>query len=53
MDAMYQFDGDKIDWVEFDDPTQDYPCKYSMSILGADAETGRIDLIVKLSLIHI
>ena len=23
MDAMYQFDGDKIDWVEFDDPTQD------------------------------
>ena len=47
MDPHYEFDGDKIDWVEFDDPSQPYPCKYWMSILGADAETGRIDLIVK------
>lgn len=47
MDGSYRFDGDKIDWIEFDDPSQDYPCKYSMAILGADAETGRIDLIVK------
>ena len=47
MNPSYQFDGDKIDWIEFDDPSQDYPCKYSMAILGADPETGRIDLIVK------
>ena len=47
MDAPYRFDGDKIDWIEFDDPSQDYPCKYWMAILGADPETNRIDLIVK------
>ena len=47
MTPTYQFDGDKIDWIDFDDPSQDYPCKYQMAILGADADTGRIDLIVK------
>ncbi len=47
MSAAYQFDGDKIDWTEIDDPSQDYPCKYLMSILGADPKTGRLDLIVK------
>ena len=47
MDPHYEFEGDKIEWVEFDDPSQSYPCKYWMSILGADADTGRIDLIVK------
>ena len=25
MSAVYQFDGDKIDWTQIDDPTQDYP----------------------------
>ena len=47
MSAAYQFDGDKIDWQAIDDPTQDYPCKYEMAILGSDAETGRLDLIVR------
>ena len=47
MSAAYQFDGDKIDWTEIDDPTQKYPCKYEMAILGSDAETGRLDLIVR------
>ena len=47
MSANYQFDGDQIDWTEIDDPSQDYPCKYWMSILGADPKTGRLDLIVK------
>jgi len=47
MDPTYQFDGDKIDWIDFDDPSQDYPCKYQMAILGADPETNRIDLSVK------
>ncbi len=42
MSANYEFDGDKIEWIEFDDSSQSYPCKYWMSILGADAETGRI-----------
>jgi len=31
--------------VDFDNPSQSYPCKYRMSIL--DAEADRIDLIVK------
>ncbi len=47
MSAVYQFDGDKIDWTLTDDPTQPYPCRYWISILGADPETGRLDLIVK------
>ena len=47
MSANYVFDGDKIDWQAIDDPTQDYPCKYEMAILGSDAETGRLDLIVR------
>ena len=47
MTAKYKFEGDKIDWVEIDDPTQPYPCKYSMATLGADPKTGRLDLIVK------
>jgi hypothetical protein len=47
METGYHFEGDRIDWIEFDDPSQDYPCRYSMAILGTDAETGRIDLIVK------
>lgn len=47
MHPTYQFDGDKIDWIEFDDPSQDYPCRYQMAILGADPETNRIDLIVR------
>ena len=41
MSTAYQFDGDKIDWTEIDDPSQDYPCKYELSILGADPETLR------------
>ena len=47
MSAVYQFDAHKIDWTEIDDPSQGYPCKYWMSILGADPKTGRLDLIVK------
>ena len=40
MSANYVFDGDKIDWNAIDDPTQDYPCKYEMAILGSDAENA-------------
>ncbi len=47
MTSTYQFDGDKIDWTDIEDPTQSYPCKYQMAILGADPETGRLDLIVR------
>ncbi|MEM9177347.1 MAG: hypothetical protein AAGC67_19200 [Myxococcota bacterium] len=47
MPGHYVFDGDKIDWQSIEDPTQDYPCKYEMAILGSDAETGRLDLIVR------
>ena len=47
MTTAYQFDGDKIDWTDIDDPTQSYPCTYQMAILGADPDTGRLDLIVR------
>ncbi len=47
MNPIYQFDGDKIAWTSTDDPTQGYPCKYEMAVLGADPETGRLDLIVR------
>ncbi len=47
MSAAYQFDGEKIDWTLIEDPTQPYPCKYEMAILGADPATGRLDLIVR------
>lgn len=39
MPPTYQFDGDEIDWIELADPSQEYPCKYQMAILGADPAT--------------
>lgn len=47
MNVAYKFDGHTIEWNEIEDPSQEYPCKYSMAILGADPATGRLDLIVK------
>ena len=47
MNATYQFDAHQIEWAAIDDPSQPYPCKYWLSILGADPETGRLDMIVK------
>ncbi len=47
MSAQYNFDSEHIDWQHIVDESQDYPCDYELAILGADAKTGRLDLIVK------
>jgi hypothetical protein len=47
MGGQYHFDSEHINWEHIVDESQDYPCDYKMAVLGTDAKTGRLDLIVK------
>ena len=47
MTPKFEFDSEHIEWTRIQDPEAGYPCDYEVSILGADAKTGRLDLIVK------
>jgi hypothetical protein len=47
MTPKYNFDSDHIDWTHIQDPEAGYPCDYKLAVLGSDAETGRLDLLVK------
>ena len=47
MDGQYNFDSEHIDWQHIVDESQSYPCDYEMVVLGTDAKTGRLDLLVK------
>ena len=47
MNPRYNFDSDHIDWLHVVDDSGGYPCDYKSAVLGANAKTGRLDLIVK------
>lgn len=47
MTHRFDFDTSRIQWTRIEDPDAGYPCDYELAVLGADAATGRLDLIVK------
>ena len=47
MKPRYNFDSDHIDWIHVVDDEAGYHCDYKSAVLGAEPETGRLDLIVK------